>query len=114
MKTASLVIVAGVRTPFSRPGTALADLDAVELGRAAVSGLLTKTGIDPASIDETIMGCVGQPADAPNIARVTALRPGIPEDKPAMTVQRNCASGLQAVTTAWEKLAAGQGGTFIV
>ncbi len=114
MKTDSLVIVAGVRTPFSRAGTALADLDAVELGRAAVSGLLTKTGIDPALVDETIMGCVGQPADAPNIARVIALRSGIPEDKPAMTVQRNCASGLQAVTSAWEKLAAGQGKVFIV
>jgi acetyl-CoA acetyltransferase family protein len=114
MKTESLVIVAGVRTPFSRAGTALAELDAVELGRAAIAGLLTKTGLDPALVDETIMGCVGQPADAPNIARVIALRAGIPQDKPAMTVQRNCASGLQAMTTAWEKLATGQSTTFIV
>jgi len=110
----SLVVVAGVRTPFCRAGTALAGLDAVELGRAAVTGLLVKSGLDPALVDETIFGCISQPAHAPNIARVIALRSGIPKERPAMTVQRNCASGLQAVTTAWEKLAAGQGGIFIV
>jgi acetyl-CoA C-acetyltransferase/acetyl-CoA acyltransferase len=114
MKTDSLVIIAGVRTPFSRAGTELSKFDAVELGRTAVSGLLTRTGLDPALVDETIFGCVGQPADAPNIARVIALRSGVPQDKPAMTVQRNCASGLQAVTTASEKLAAGNGSVFIV
>lgn len=110
----SFVVAAGVRTPFCRSDSALADMDAVELGRIAVAGLLAKTGIDPSFIDETIMGCVSQPADAPNIARIIALRSGIPEDKPAMTVQRNCASGLQAVTSAWEKCAAGQGDVFIV
>ncbi|MCE9519319.1 MAG: thiolase family protein [Verrucomicrobia bacterium] len=109
-----LVIVAGVRTPFCRSGTALADLDAVELGRAAVTGLLVKTGLDPALIDETIFGCVAQPANAPNIARIIALRSGIPKERPAMTVQRNCASGLQAMTTAFEKLSAGQGEVFLV
>ncbi len=115
MKTSeSLVIVDGVRTPFCRAGTLLADMDAVELGRVAVRGLLTRTGIDPVTVDETIFGCVSQPADAANIARVIALRAGIPQDKPAMTVQRNCASGLQAVTTASEKLAAGHGEVFIV
>lgn len=109
-----LVVVAGVRTPFCRAGTALAGLDAVELGRAAVTGLLIKTGIDPALIDETIIGCVAQPANAPNIARIIALRSGIPKERPAMTVQRNCASGLQAMTTAYEKLSAGQGEVFMV
>ena len=92
----------------------MAALDAVELGRQAVTGLLTRTGIDPGVVDETIFGCVSQPVDAANIARVIALRSGIPKDKPAMTVQRNCASGLQAVTSAQDKLAAGQGEVFIV
>lgn len=110
----SLVILAGVRTPFCRAGSAFAELSAVDLGRAAVSGLLIKTGIDPAMVDETILGCVGQPADATNIARVVALRSGIPEDKPAMTVQRNCASGLESLTTAYERAAAGHGEVFIV
>jgi len=112
MKT--LVIIDGVRTPFARAGTTLAALDAVELGRIAVSALLTKTGIDPHVVDETILGCVGQPAYAQNIARVVALRAGIPEDKPAMTVHRNCASGMEALTTAHDKLCAGHGEVFIV
>ena len=110
----NLVIIDGVRTPFIKAGTTLKDIGAVELGRTAVSALLTQTGIDPAAIDETIIGCVGQPADAANIARVVALRAGIPESTPAMTVHRNCASGLEALTTAAERAAAGKGEVFIV
>lgn len=114
MKTPSLVIVSAVRTPFSRAGTDLAHLDAVELGRHAVSSLLTRTGIDPMLVDETIIGCVGQPPEAMNIARVIALRAGLPESKPAMTVHRNCASSLEALTLAHAKMCAGQGEVFIV
>lgn len=110
----SLVIVDGVRTPFRKMGTDLAALDAVELGRLAVNGLLTRTGIDPELIDETIFGCVSQPFDAANIARVIALRAGIPKTKPAMTVHRNCASGMESVTTASERAAAGHGEIFMV
>ena len=113
MKT-QLLVIDGVRTPFCRAGTSLAGLDAVELGRIVVSALLTKTGIDPHGIDETIFGCVGQPANAQNIARVIALRAGIPEDKPAMTVHRNCGSGLEAMVTAYDKMCAGHGEVFVV
>jgi acetyl-CoA acetyltransferase family protein len=114
MKTPSLVIVAAARTPFSRAGTDLAHLDAVELGRHAVAALLTRTGIDPMLVDETIIGCVGQPPEAMNIARVIALRAGLPESKPAMTVHRNCASSLEALTLAHAKMCAGQGEVFVV
>jgi acetyl-CoA acetyltransferase family protein len=114
MKTPSLVIVAAARTPFSRAGTDLASLDAVELGRHAIAALLTRTGIDPMLVDETILGCVGQPPEAMNIARVIALRAGLPESKPAMTVHRNCASGLEALTLAHAKMCAGQGEVFVV
>lgn len=110
----NLVIVDGIRTPFARAGTTLAEMDAVELGLVAVSALLTRTGIDPHVVDETIIGCVGQPAHAQNIARVIALRAGLPEEKPAMTVHRNCASGLEAITTAYDKMCAGHGEIFIV
>ncbi len=109
-----LVIVDGVRTPFAKMGTALAGCDAVELGRTVVSALLAKTGIDPEIIDETVFGCVSQPADAANIARVIALRAGIPERVPAVTVHRNCGSGLEAMTTAADKMAAGRGEVFVV
>ena len=109
-----LVIIDGVRTPFCKAGTDLAHLDAVELGRIAVTTLLKRTGFDPARIDEVIFGCVSQPADAANIARVIALRSGIPEHVAAATVHRNCASGIEALTTAYERMCAGRGRVFIV
>ena len=73
-----LVIIDGVRTPFCKAGTDLARHDAVELGRTAVTSLLRRTALDPGLVDEVIFGCVSQPADAANIARVIALRSGIP------------------------------------
>jgi acetyl-CoA acetyltransferase family protein len=113
MKT-RLVIVDGVRTPFCKAGSDLSALTADDLGRIAVNALLTRTGIDPALVDEVIFGCVAQPPDAVNIARVIALRAGIPRSVPAITVSRNCASGCEAVTQAQEKILAGRGSLFIV
>ena len=114
MNSERLVIVEGVRTPFCKAGTELAALGADELGRIAVGALLTRTDIDLSLIDEVIIGCVGQPADAANIARVIALRAGIPQSVPALTVHRNCASGCEALTQAYEKLVAGHGQIFVV
>ena len=109
-----LVIVDGVRTPFTKAGTDLADIGAAELGRIVVNALLARTGIDPAIVDEVIFGCVGQPVDAMNVARVLALRAGIPRNVPAVTVHRNCASSMEAVTQAYEKMQAGVGSVFVV
>jgi acetyl-CoA C-acetyltransferase/acetyl-CoA acyltransferase len=109
-----LVIVDGLRTPFCKAGSDLAALPADELGRIAVNALLTRTGFDPALVDEVIFGCVCQPVDAPNVARVIALRAGLPESVPAATVHRNCASGFESLTTAAERVAGGHGSVFIV
>src|SRR6266513_1376723 len=114
MRADRLVIVDGVRTPFCKAGTELASLGADELGRMAVNSLLTRTGLDPALIDEVIFGCVAQPAEAGNVARVIALRAGIPEHVPAVTVHRNCASGCESFTLAYERMAAGRGSIFVV
>ncbi len=114
MNTPRLVVINGVRTPFSKMGTDLARLGPEELGRIAVNALLTKTGLNPALIDEVIFGCVGQPADAANVARVIALRAGIPEHVPAFTVHRNCASGCEAFTQAYEKMLSDRGEIFVV
>lgn len=114
MNPSPLFILAGTRTPFCKVGGALAGFDAVELGRQASSALFTRTGLDPALVDESIFGCVAQPADAANLSRIIALRAGVPKERPAMTVNRNCASGMQAVTTAQEKLTADQGTLFLV
>ena len=102
-----VVLIDGFRTPFAKAGTALKDVHAAELGRIAVSELLARTGVDPAQIDEVILGNIAQPSDAANVARVVALLAGIPENVPAFTVQRNCASGMESIAQAHQKIAAG-------
>lgn len=107
-------ILAATRTPFTRMGSSLASQGAADLGRYAVSALLLQTGIDPEEISEVVIGCVCQPVDAANVARVIALRAGVPQHIPAMTVHRNCASGMEAITTAAERIAAGRGDLYVV
>ena len=102
-----VVIVDGVRTPQGVFGGTLKPLTAQQLGEVAVKELLKRTAIKPADIEETIIGCVGQGSDAPNLARVIALRAGIPNQVPAYTVQRNCASGLQAIVSACQNIVCG-------
>ncbi|MCG3146595.1 MAG: putative acetyl-CoA acyltransferase [Verrucomicrobiae bacterium] len=109
-----LAIVDGIRTPFGKAGTMLKPLPAHELGRLAVTALLERTGIERGQISHVIFGNVAQPNDAANIARVIAVNAGIPPEIPAYTVHRNCASGFEAITSAYEKLVAGQGDVFLV
>ena len=111
---APLYIVDGLRTPFAKMGTTLAACDATELGRTATVAVLACTALDPALIDEVVFGCVGNPVDAANVARVIALRAGVPESVPAITVSRNCASGFEAITQAADKAANGRGDIFLV
>lgn len=110
----ALVIVDGVRTPFRRAGTDFKNVSVDALGAVAVRALIARTGIDPAKVDEVIFGCVCQPPETANVTRVMALRAGIPHEVPAMTVHRNCASGLEAITVAAERMAAGRGDIYIV
>jgi acetyl-CoA C-acetyltransferase len=102
-----VVIVEGVRTPHGVFGGALKQLTAQDLGAAALKELLKRTNLKPAQLEEVIVGCVGQGSDAPNIARVIALRAGVPKEVPGYTVQRNCASGLQALVNAAQNIACG-------
>lgn len=109
-----MYIYQATRTAFTRMGTSFAKLGAADLGKHAVSSLLTQSDIDPGVIDEVIIGCVCQPADAANVARVIALRAGIPNHVIAATVHRNCASGMEAITSAYERMTAGKGELFVV
>jgi len=104
-----VAIVDGIRTPFCKMGTNFNYMSAQELGRIATRELIERTSLDVNLIDEVIFGCVGQPADAANIARVIALLAGIPKNVPAYTVHRNCDSGLEAVVQAAIKIKAGEG-----
>jgi acetyl-CoA C-acetyltransferase/acetyl-CoA acyltransferase len=103
-----IAVVAGYRTPFVRAGTVFRHLSAVHLGQVVTTELLQRSGCDPHLVDEVIFGNIGQPAEATNIARVIALRSGVPAERPAYTVQRNCASGMQAITSAAERILSGR------
>src|SRR3989338_1747967 len=98
-------ILDGVRTPQGVFGGALKTLTAQALGETALRELLARTRLKPGDLEEVIIGCFGQQSDAPNIARIIALRAGIPIQTPAYTVQRNCASGLQAIVSACQNIA---------
>ena len=106
--SSQVVVVGGVRTPFVRAGTRFRNLSAVDLGCVVVSELLQRAALDPELVDEVILGNIAQPAEATNVARVVALRAGVPVDRPAYTVQRNCASGMQAITSGAEAILCGR------
>ncbi len=108
-----VVIVDGVRTPVGNHGGVFRDVSAVELARFAIVGLLERTKLDPAMVDEVILGSVAQPSDAPNIARVVALKSGIPKEVPAYTVARNCNSGMDAIIEAWRHIQLDEGEIYI-
>ncbi|MBX7120181.1 MAG: acetyl-CoA C-acyltransferase FadI [Gemmatimonadaceae bacterium] len=102
-----VAIVAGVRTPFAKSGTALRTLSAIELGKIAVTELVHRTDVDPASIDLLTFGTVLPSVLAPNIAREIALMPLLPKGVQAWSVSRACASANQAITDAADQIALG-------
>jgi acetyl-CoA C-acetyltransferase len=93
-----IFIVEGARTPFGSFGGSFKDTSAIELGTAAACGAMDRSGFRPESIDQVFFGNVIQSsADAIYMARHVGLRSGIPEEVPALTVNRLCGSGLQAM-----------------
>jgi acetyl-CoA C-acetyltransferase len=94
------VICEPVRTPIGRYGGMYSSLSAVELGVAALRGLLDRTGIAPESVQDVILGHCYPSSEAPAIGRVVALDAGLPVTVPGMQVDRRCGSGLQAVIQA--------------
>jgi acetyl-CoA acetyltransferase family protein len=102
------VIVAGVRTPFVKAAGPLGQTPTQELARMAVRELLYRVDLAPDEVDELIAGNVASPPEAANVGRVIALRAGIPQDRIAHTVNRNCASGFECLTQAIEHIRSGQ------
>ncbi len=100
-------ILGGVRTPFAKAGGPLQRTPSYELGRMAATELLARAELDPARLDEVIFGHCAMPAEAANSTRIVALRSGVPEQVPAFTVHRNCASGMEAVASAAYRIASG-------
>lgn len=102
-----VVLLGGIRTPYVKMGNAFKDLTADDLGASVVKELLNRFNLGGREIDEVIIGNVAQPAEAANVARVIALRAGLPKSVSAYTVHRNCASGLQAIADGYDKIALG-------
>ncbi|MHC9293105.1 acetyl-CoA C-acetyltransferase [Mycobacterium sp. LTG2003] len=100
MTTRDAVICEPVRTPIGRYGGMFQTLTAVELGVAALKGLLERTGVAPEQVQDVILGHCYPNSEAPAIGRVVALDAGLPVTVPGMQVDRRCGSGLQAVIQA--------------
>jgi acetyl-CoA C-acetyltransferase len=100
MRSGDAVICEPVRTPIGRYGGMFASLTAVELGVAALKGLLERTGVPVGHVNDVVLGHCYPSSEAPAIGRVVALDAGLPVTVPGMQVDRRCGSGLQAVIQA--------------
>ncbi|HEY6450286.1 MAG TPA: acetyl-CoA C-acyltransferase [Candidatus Cybelea sp.] len=108
LQDSDVVIVAGARTPFGNLGGALADLSATDLAVVAAEAAISRSGVPAESIDEVVFGNVIQTsADAIYLARHVGLRAGLAVGVPALTVNRLCGSGLQAILSAAQSLVLG-------
>jgi len=105
--TREAVICEPVRTPIGRYNGMFKSLTAVDLGVAALQGLLGRTGIAPESVEDVIVGHCYPSMEAPAIGRVIALDAGLPVTVPGMQIDRRCGSGLQAVIQACMQVASG-------
>ena len=107
-------IVAAARTPVGKHGGSLANVRADDLAAVPIKAVVERSGVDPASIDDVILGCTNQAGeDNRNVARMALLLAGLPVEVPGQTVNRLCGSGLQAVASAAQAIKAGEGETFI-
>ena len=102
-----IVIVAAKRTPFVKSGLNFKKVHPVLLGQTVVKALLDEVNFSRDKVDEVIVGNTGNPTDAMNIARVIALRSQLPLKTSSFSVHRNCASGLESICTAYDKIRSG-------
>ena len=109
-----VVIVDGVRSPIGKFGGGLAGVRPDDLLAEVYKGLIRRTGIDPALLDDVYAGCGNQGGeDNRDVARMSVLLAGFPKEVPGVTVNRNCASALEAVNQAAKAIIAGEGDIFI-
>jgi acetyl-CoA C-acetyltransferase len=108
-----VVILSAVRTAIGSIGGTLKDVQPEELLKIALQGALDKTGIENNMVDEVIAGQTKQTTDSPNIARVAALMLGLPEETPAYTIHRQCASGMQAMLSGMQQIQCGYSETVL-
>ncbi|MAX67822.1 MAG: thiolase family protein [Bacteriovoracaceae bacterium] len=101
-------LVKGNRSPQAKSGTILKDVAAPYLGHYLIRDIMDQTSIPNDQVDEVIIGNTGNPAKYPNVGRVIALEAGLDKKTSGYTVHRNCASGMEAVSQAFVKIASGR------
>jgi len=107
-------ITVALRTPVGKHGGSLAGVRPDDLAAVPIKAVIERSGIDPASIDDVILGCANQAGeDNRNVARMALLLAGLPIEVPGQTVNRLCGSGLQAAASAAQAIKSGEGETFI-
>ncbi len=100
-------ILSAVRTPIGKFGGALASLSAADMGVVAARAAIERAAVQPRQIEETIFGNARQAGGGPNPARQISIRSGIPQEVPAYTVNKACASGIKSIALAFQEIALG-------
>jgi len=100
-------ILSAVRTPIGKFGGSLASKTAADMGVVAAKAAIERAGIEPARVEETIFGNARQAGGGPNPARQISIRSGVPQEVPAYTVNKACASGLKSIALAYQEIATG-------
>jgi acetyl-CoA C-acetyltransferase len=103
----SVYILSAVRTPIGKFGGTLASLTAADMGVAAAKAAMERAGVDPAQVEETIFGNARQAGGGPNVARQISVRSGVPQEVPAYTVNKACASGMKSIALAYQAILLG-------
>ena len=102
-----IYVLSAVRTPIGKFGGALASLSAADLGVVAAKAAMERAAIEPAQVDEAIFGNARQAGGGPNPARQIAVRSGVPQEVPAFTVNKACASGMKSIALAYQSILLG-------
>ena len=103
----AVYILSGVRTPIGKFGGSLASLTAADMGVVAAKAAMERAGIQPEQVEETIFGNARQAGGGPNPARQISIRSGVPQEVPAFTVNKACASGLKSIALAYQAILLG-------
>lgn len=110
----AVYLLSGVRTPIGKFGGSLASLTAADMGVVVAKAAMERAGVQPEQIDETVFGNARQAGGGPNPARQISVRSGVPEEVPAFTVNKACASGMKAIALAYQAIALGDAGCILV
>ena len=103
----AVYILSAVRTPIGKFGGAMASLTAADMGVVAARAAVERAGVRPEQVEETIFGNARQAGGGPNVARQISVRSGVPEDVPAFTVNKACASGMKSIALAYQSILLG-------